>query len=335
MKKKIIIVGGDPNSINSELIYKSWKKLDKSLRNRIYIISSYSLLKAQFKKLKYKIKLKKIKDIHKKNLENELKIIDVNLRFKNPFKIPYKSSSNFILNSLNFGHKLALKKEIAGFINCAIDKKLLVKSKIGVTEYLASKCKIKNNSEVMLIKNDKLAVCPITTHINIREISGKIKKELIITKVKTIDNWYKKKLKKNPKIAILGLNPHNAEMRKDSEEKKIIIPAIKKLRRLGLNIKGPLFSDTIFIKDYKKFDVIIGMYHDQVLTPFKTLYKFDAINITLGLKYLRVSPDHGVAINLIGKNKAILQVLIECINLLINLENDICKKIFRPKFFNR
>ena len=313
MKKKIIIVGGDPNSINSELIYKSWKKLDKSLRNRIYIISNYSLLKAQFKKLNYKIKLKKIKDIHKKNLENKLKIIDVNLRFKNPFKIPYKSSSNFILNSLNFGHKLALKKEIAGFINCAIDKKLLVKSKIGVTEYLASKCKIKNNSEVMLIKNDKLAVCPITTHINIREISGKIKKELIITKVKTIDNWYKKKLKKNPKIAILGLNPHNAEMRKDSEEKKIIIPAIKKLRRLGLNIKGPLVSDTIFINDYKKFDVIIGMFHDQVLTPFKTLYKFNAINITLGLKYLRVSPDHGVAVDIIGKKRANYASLLNCI----------------------
>jgi len=313
MKKKIIIVGGDPNSINSELIYKSWKKLDKSLRNRIYIISSYSLLKAQFKKLKYKIKLKKIKDIHKKNLENELKIIDVNLRFKNPFKIPYKSSSNFILNSLNFGHKLALKKEISGFINCAIDKKLLVKSKIGVTEYLASKCKIKNNSEVMLIKNDKLAVCPITTHINIREISEKIKKGLIITKVKTIDNWYKKKLKKNPKIAILGLNPHNAEMRKDSEEKKIIIPAIKKLRRLGFNIKGPLVSDTIFINDYKKFDVIIGMFHDQVLTPFKTLYKFNAINITLGLKYLRVSPDHGVAVDIIGKKRANYASLLNCI----------------------
>lgn len=313
MKKKIIIVGGDPNSINSELIYKSWKKLDKSLRNRIYIISNYSLLKAQFKKLNYKIKLKKIKDIHKKNLENKLKIIDVNLRFKNPFKIPYKSSSNFILNSLNFGHKLALKKEIAGLINCAINKNLLVKSKIGVTEYLASKCKIKNNSEVMLIKNDKLAVCPITTHINIREISRKIKKELIITKVKTIENWYKKKLKKKPKMAILGLNPHNAEMRKDSEEKKNIIPAIKKLRRLGSNIKGPLVSDTIFINDYKKFDVIIGMYHDQVLTPFKTLYKFNAINITLGLKYLRVSPDHGVAVDIIGKKRANYASLMNCI----------------------
>ena len=314
MKKKIIIVGGDPNSINSELIYKSWKKLDKSLRNRIYIISSYSLLKAQFKKLKYKIKLKKIKDIHKKNLENELKIIDVNLRFKNPFKIPYKSSSNFILNSLNFGHKLALKKEISGFINCAIDKKLLVKSKIGVTEYLASKCKIKNNSEVMLIRNDNLSVSPITTHLDIKNISKKLNSDLIINKVDTIEFWFKKNFNKKPKIAMLGLNPHNAELRNNSEERKVIIPSILMLKRKGVNITGPLVADTLFIEDYKKYDVIVGMFHDQVITPFKTLFKFNAINVTLGLNYLRVSPDHGVAENLIGKNKANSTSLINCIN---------------------
>ena len=83
---------------------------------------------------------------------------------------------------------------------------------------------------------------------------------------------------------------------------------------MGLNLNGPLIADTLFIKNYKKFDVIIGMYHDQVIAPFKTLYKFDAINITLGLKYLRVSPDHGVALDLIGKNKANASSLVECIN---------------------
>ena len=76
----------------------------------------------------------------------------------------------------------------------------------------------------------------------------------------------------------------------------------------------PLVSDTIFINDYKKFDVIVGMFHDQVLSPFKALFKFNAINITLGLKYLRVSPDHGVAKNLIGKNIADATSLLQCIN---------------------
>ena len=119
--------------------------------------------------------------------------------------------------------------------------------------------------------------------------------------------------KRKPKIGILGLNPHNAEMRKNSEEKKIIIPAISKLRKLGFLIKGPLVADTVFIKDFKNYDILIGMYHDQVLTPFKTIFTFDAINITLGLKYLRVSPDHGVAKNLILKNKANPLSLIKCI----------------------
>ena len=104
---------------------------------------------------------------------------------------------------------------------------------------------------------------------------------------------------------MLGLNPHNAELRKYSEEKKIIIPSIFKLKKKGIKINGPLVSDTIFINEYKKYDIIIGMFHDQVLAPFKTLFKFDAINITLGLKYLRVSPDHGIAKNLIKKKKEI------------------------------
>ena len=120
--------------------------------------------------------------------------------------------------------------------------------------------------------------------------------------------------KKKPKIAVLGMNPHNAEFRENSEEKKIIIPAIKQLKKLKFNLDGPLVADTIFINDYKKYNVIVGMYHDQVLAPFKSIFKFNAINITLGLKYLRLSPDHGTATNIIGKNKADITSFLKCIN---------------------
>ena len=112
----------------------------------------------------------------------------------------------------------------------------------------------------MLIFNEKLSVCPITTHIDINEISKKLKKINIIKKIKTIDKWYKNKIKKRPKFGVLGLNPHNAELRKVSEEKQIIIPAINKLKKIGISIGGPLVADTVFIKDFKKYDVIIGMY---------------------------------------------------------------------------
>ena len=311
--KKIVIISGDPNSINSEIIFKSWKKINKSLKKRIFLISNYQLLKQQFEKLKYNIKMIQIESLDKTIDSDQLKIVNVDLVFKNPFKVDNKQASKFVENSLNLAHKLAINKKVCGIINCAIDKKLL-KNKIGVTEYLANKCNIKNKSEVMLIRNKNLSVSPITTHINVKNIAKFIKPITIENKVKTIDNWYKKVFFKRPKIAVLGLNPHNAELRKSSEEKKIIIPTILKLKNFGVNIKGPIVSDTIFINDFKKYDVIIGMYHDQVLSPFKALFKFNAINITLGLKYLRISPDHGTAVDLIGKKKASPLSLIECIN---------------------
>ena len=131
----------------------------------------------------------------------------------------------------------------------------------------------------MLIKNKNFAVSPITTHVNLKNVVKRIKKNLIIKKINTINSWYKKYIKIKPKIGILGINPHNGEMRKNSEEVRIILPAVKKLKKNGLNVFGPLVADTVFINDYIKYDIIVGMYHDQVLTPFKTIFKFDAINL--------------------------------------------------------
>ena len=94
-------------------------------------------------------------------------------------------------------------------------------------------------------------------------------------------------------------------------------------------------SDTVFISEYKNYDVIVGMYHDQVLSPFKTLYKYDGVNVTLGLKYLRVSPDHGTAKELIGKKVAKDTSLTRCIKFVNKFKNDVLKKVSWTKFFTR
>lgn len=312
--KKIIIVTGDPNSINSEIIYKSWSKIKPILKKRIYFVSNTLLLKKQFHKLKYNLKIKKVNGINDFSKNNELKVIDVKLNFTNPFKVKIVNSSKFIMKSLEIAHNFGKNKNVGGVINCAIDKKLLKNNYSGVTELLASMSRVRNNREVMLITNNKFSVSPITTHIKINDVSKNITKRKIINKILTINEWFKKIKKKKPFIGLLGLNPHNGEMRSNSEEKKIILPCIEKLQNNGIKISGPLISDTLFIKDYKKFDIIVGMYHDQVLTPFKTLFNFDAINVTLGLKYLRASPDHGPAKNLVLKKKANPISLIKCIN---------------------
>ena len=318
INEKIIILSGDPNSINSEIIFKSWKKINKSIK-KIYLISNYELIKKQFKILKYKIKTQKVEDINELSNNDNLKILNVDLKYSNPFNVEKKSASSFIIKSLNLGHKLAQNKQsVLGLINCPINKNLLPKRFIGATEFFADKCKIKKNSEVMLIKNNILSVSPITTHLEVKKIPQNINKLVIINKVKQINSWFKKVYKIKPNIAVLGLNPHNSELKK-TLKKKIIIPAIRTLKKLGLKVSGPLVADTIFINDYKKFDVIVGMYHDQVIAPFKTLFKFDAINMTLGLKYLRLSPDHGTAKDIIFKNKANPYSLIKCINTILKL----------------
>ena len=314
--KKILILSGDPNSINSEIIFKSWKKISKSLKKRIYLISNYKLIKNQFKKLGYSIEVQQVKNIDESSKNDSLKIINIDLIYKNPFKVSLSSNQKFVIKCLSLGHKLSLDKNVSGIINCPINKNLLSKTKTGVTEFFASKCRVKNNSEVMLIWNRKLAVSPVTTHLDVKDISKKLNKQLIIKKIINIDLWFKKKFKKKPKIAVLGLNPHNAEFRKNSEERRIIIPAIKKLKNLKIKVFGPFVADTLFINDFKNYNVILGMFHDQVLAPFKSIFKFNAVYITLGLKYLRVSPDHGVAVDLVGKNKADETSLLQCIDVI-------------------
>ena len=120
-------------------------------------------------------------------------------------------------------------------------------------------------------------------------------------------------MKKAPKIGILGINPHNFSPLGKLEKTKIIKNAVKSLKN-KVKVIGPISPDSSFMSINKsKFNVVVGMYHDQVLTPFKALYNFDAINITLGLPYLRVSPDHGIASNIIGKRIASPKSLIESI----------------------
>ena len=319
MRKKIIILAGDPNSINTEIIFKTWKKLNKSIKKRLCIIGNYNLIRDQFKILKIKIKLNKIKNIEDKIDIKKINIFNVNLNFTNPFKVSNVSASNYVKNALNLAHKLSSQKLVDGFINCPINKLILPK-KNGVTEYLAKKCNVKKDTEVMLIKSGNFSVIPLTTHINVSQVSRKIKPDLIKKKIYSYNNWFKKTYKKKPKIGVLGLNPHNSELKKNSEEYKVIRPTIRNLKKKGFKIDGPLVADTVFIDSYKRYNVIVGMFHDQVLAPFKSLFKFKAINITLGLKYWRASPDHGVAINMIKKNKSNPSSLLECVYFFSNLK---------------
>ena len=296
----ILIVMTEPKSIFLEILFKYFSSKNfKSNTKKISVVGNISLLKKEIKKKKFKIKLNEVLDI-KKSKKNFINLIDIKISKKSR----YINFSKYISDCFDKSLSILKKNKNIALLNGPVNKKTFLKKKyLGITEYLAKKTNSKN--PVMLIYNKKLSVSPITTHLPIKYVSKNIKKSKIIKKVKSINSFFIKNLNKKPKIAVLGLNPHCETIEKKGEEQKEIIPAIKKLRSERLNITGPFSADTFFIKkniDY--YDVVVGMYHDQVLTPLKTLYNFDAINITIGLPFIRVSPDHGPNTIMYGKNKS-------------------------------
>jgi len=314
-KKPIIIVGGEPNSIFFEIFFKSIKS--HHYKSPLIIIASKKLLQEQMKKLGFIFEInsinKSFNEFFKLN-NRKINLVNIDYKFDNCFEKISNKSNSYIRKSFDVALSIMKKNNLSKFINGPISKKSFLNGKtLGITEYLAEKTKQKNKV-AMLIFNKSLSVSPLTTHVPLKHVHKNITKQKIYTQVKLINNFYKIKFNKIPRIAITGLNPHCESNFQNSEEDKIIIPAIKKLRLKNSQISGPFPADTIFTKSLlKKYDVIIGMYHDQVLSPMKALFNFDAINITLGLPFIRISPDHGPNYSMLGKNlsdpKSLIQAL--------------------------
>ncbi len=306
--KSVVIICGDPESTFNEILIKTLKnKVYKNSKFPIIIVCSEKLFQKELSKIKIKIKIQKFEN--QNNLrKNKIYIIDIPLEKK---KLSLIKKNEYIKKSFDVGLNLLKKNNSLALINGPISKSTFLKGKYkGITEYLAFKTKSLN--EVMLIFNKQLSVCPITTHIPINQVSKKIKRQIIITKIKNINEFYKKSIGYKPNIAVTGLNPHCETFKGKNIEKSEILPAIKILKKKRIKIVGPLSADTIFLKENrKKFDVIVGMYHDQVLAPMKTIFGFKAINITIGLPFIRITPDHGPNYEMFGLNKSKPDSLIE------------------------
>jgi len=305
VKKSIIIILGEPNSISSEIFLKSLNYIKRTKLNFI-IIGNYSLLERQADYLNLKININfNFSKID--NLSNiKFNFININYKQTKPFDLKLNKSDIFIKNCFECAIYILKKKLASGLINLPINKSKFTKHKYnGITEYIADKTNNKNK-ENMLLFNESFSVLPLTTHIPLKEVYKEITYKKIEKACKNISDFYSKIIKRKEfKIGILGLNPHNGEMGyMGTEEKKIIIPAIKKLSK-KYPIIGPLSPDTSFLQRAKlEIDVLIGHYHDQILTPFKTEFDLNAINITIGLPFIRISPDHGIGEDIIGKGIA-------------------------------
>jgi 4-hydroxy-L-threonine phosphate dehydrogenase PdxA len=281
MKKTILILPSDPHSINYEIIKKTLFFFNNKKNKNNYLFVG-----------------------DKNDLSNYIGSKKINLNFvdvKNNLK-----TSLYMKKCFTKAFEILKNKKAHGIINLPLNKKFLPKKYPGFTEYISNYFKTYGN-ETMLLYSKNFSVCPNTTHIPINLVSKKLTKKIIKKNIVNIYNFYKNILGiNNPNIAIMGLNPHNGmDFECLIEEDRIIRPAIKEMKKNKITIQGPLSPDSAFneIKS-KKINCLIGNYHDQVLPTFKYINKFKAINITLGLPFLRISPDHGPAQEIQGKNIA-------------------------------
>tara|TARA_Y100000591_G_scaffold330956_1_gene363426 strand:- start:1470 stop:2402 length:933 start_codon:yes stop_codon:yes gene_type:complete len=304
--RPIIIVPGEKKSIFFEIFFKTLKI--KKFKSPLVLICSKKILLTETRRYKFKRKIQSInydQIFQKKLTKKEIYLIDIG----------NENSNNYVQKCFQLAFKIIKKGLTNKLINGPINKsKTLKKKYLGVTEYISKNFNQKKFA--MLIYNDKLSVCPLTTHLPLKSVTKKITKKLIIEKISIVNNFYKKVLCYKPRIGVVGLNPHCESISKFNEDTKILLPAINYLKK-NIKIKGPIPSDTIFLKENrKKYDVIIGMYHDQVLTPIKTLFEYNAINITIGLPFLRVTPDHGPNEIMFGKNQSNPTSLVKAISFL-------------------
>lgn len=219
----------------------------------------------------------------------------------------------------------ALKqKQIDGLVTAPIHKKNIQSADFnftGHTPYLKHMFGV--NDVVMMLCAGDFRVALVTEHVPVGEVAKHITKEKILSKLHLINQSLQKDFGiEKPKIAVLGLNPHAGdEGLIGNEEETIIKPAIKEAKNNNMLVVGPYSADAFFARrSFDRFDAVLAMYHDQGLIPFKTLASGEGVNFTAGLPAVRTSPDHGVAFDIAGKDKAdnasFLTALFECIDIL-------------------
>ena len=320
--KKIIYSPGEPSGIGPDLIIhlcstSFWTDINLP----IVCLADPKLILDRANKLNKKVKLSQInnfKDLQQ-NKKNIIQIIYVaNCTNLKPGKLD-KSNAAYVLKNLDFGIDHALFDKKAALVTGPISKEnIIAKNKKfkGHTEYIQKKTA--SDDVLMLLGSDRLKVALATTHLPLKNVAKAITKKLIISKAKILNDELKNKFKiKNPKIILLGLNPHAGEGGKiGSEEKDILIPAVKDLRRKRINISYPRSADTAFTKKIlNETDAYLGMYHDQVLPVIKALSFGSTTNITLGVPIIRTSVDHGVALDIAGTKKSDTSSLKEAIRI--------------------
>ena len=304
---------GDPSGIGPDILLQAWVNKSEEPLPKFFVVGDPSFLKRRAELLGFPV------DIHEYNgsLEhssNALLVLDVSTSCRGEAGAPSsKEDATTTIRAIERAVACVFDKTASGVVTCPINKKVLYESGFsfpGHTEFLAniaSQTIGKTIHPVMMIAGPGLRTVPVTIHIPLSKVTSHLTPDLIVNTAKIVHTDLMNRFGiSNPRLAISGLNPHAGESGAlGDEECDIIAPAIKTLLELGINVTGPLPADTMFHASARQaYDAALCMYHDQALIPAKMLGFDDAVNVTLGLPFVRTSPDHGTAYDIAGTGKS-------------------------------
>jgi 4-hydroxythreonine-4-phosphate dehydrogenase len=314
----LIITPGEPAGIGTEISLKAWQAGIKNIclmGNLDHIAQTAQSLgiMANF----YEISEPSLYDYD----TSALAIIPVSWKKMPIAGHPDSVNAPMVIDAIRQAVLWSQSGTAAGIVTNPIQKSCLYKAGFsfpGHTEYLSSLATTMPGGPLMMLACDKLRVVPATVHIPLKKVPNSITTGLIIEKCALMHYCLQASFGiQYPRIAICALNPHAGEDgRMGEEDGKVILPAIQQLVSSGINATGPHPADTLFHTEARRtYDAVLGMYHDQVLIPLKTIDFFGGVNITLGLDFIRTSPDHGTGLDIAGSGLARADSLIAAINM--------------------
>tara|TARA_B100000686_G_scaffold355213_1_gene471144 strand:+ start:22328 stop:23344 length:1017 start_codon:yes stop_codon:yes gene_type:complete len=306
-KIKVGLSLGDPNGVGLELILSIFQHKQYFKFFIPVLFAPIKIVQEQKKHFDFKTKLIKVTD-SQLLIPGKLNVFDIKTKdIKLKFGEYSEKSGAIALLSLEASNDAIKKGKVDILVTAPINKKTIHSKKFhfkGHTDYFSNSF---SGESLMFMVSKDLKIALITDHISIKEVSAIFSKKLLTKKIKQVLNSLKNDFGiKNAKLAILGLNPHSGENGLIGTEDELITkPVIRNYNNQEELVSGPFSADSFFgSKNYKKFDAVLAIYHDQGLIPFKTLTFGKGVNYTAGLEIIRTSPDHGSAFDIAGKGIA-------------------------------
>ncbi|HPF78844.1 MAG TPA: 4-hydroxythreonine-4-phosphate dehydrogenase PdxA [Alphaproteobacteria bacterium] len=315
-QKPIALTMGEPAGIGGELTIKAWKSRENQGLQPFFAIDDAARLQA----IDPDVSIKIIDHPEQASgvFDHALPVLPLELSSPPILGSLNPKNGGAVLDSIKHAVNFCLKGEASALVTNPIHKAVLMDvgfNHPGHTEYVADLCG-GNEIPVMMLAAKDLRVVPLTVHVALRDVSSMITKDLICERVRIVNQSLKRDYRiETPRIAVCGLNPHAGENGKFGlEDQEVIAPALEVLKAEGIHVSGPHPADTLFHEEARsRYDIAIGMYHDQALIPLKTVDFHGGVNVTLGLSVVRTSPDHGTALDIAGKGIANPQSLINAI----------------------